>query len=110
MTLCIKLSRWALFALTLFATLLSIFLAITCLPEADRIPASPEFGAPQWDWAAETALAMLLLGAAVWASSGALRSCYLALMLTVLLLGIASDTYRIRSESISHPFAWSHRL
>jgi hypothetical protein len=90
--------RHALIVSAVLADLFSAFLAITSLPEGDRNPASPEFGAPQWQWAAACAVAVLLMGGAILANSGYPRRLLVVLLFLTLLVSaeIATHLYKYR--------------
>jgi hypothetical protein len=95
-----RLMRNVLIVLAVTVDLFSLFLAATSLPEADRNPASPEFGALQWQWAVAFVLALLLMGSAILVASGSIRRWLLALLLLTLFLSIEPAThlykYRIK--------------
>jgi len=67
----------------------------TSVPGPGRNPHSPEFGWLQWDWAVIIAIATLLLGAAIAASSGRVRWA-----LVGLLLMMWPERYRTGNPSV----------
>ena len=90
--------RYGLIASAILADLLSLFLAVASLPEADRNPASPEFGALQWQWATVCVWTMLLTLGAALVTSGNVRRLLVALLFLTLLFGIeqAAHLYKYR--------------
>ena len=77
-----------LIALAIVATVLSMFLAGTCLPEPDRNPASPEFGWLQWQWAVACVVATALLAIAILGSRGWVRRMLVVLALANGVVGV----------------------
>jgi hypothetical protein len=95
-----------LIASALLADLFALVLGAISLPEADRNPASPEFGALQWQWAVVLVLAMFLMGGAMLAGSGRTRRWLAALLLLTLFFSIEPAThlykYRIKPRLGAH--------
>jgi hypothetical protein len=106
----IPIARSALIVSAVLADLFSLFLAYTAMPEADRNPASPEFGALQWQWATAFAVAALLMGAAILAASATAKRLLVALLCVTLLFSAAPAAhlykYRIKARFGADGMRW----
>jgi len=90
--------RCGLVALAVAAALISIFLALTSLPEPERNPASSDFGWLQWQWAVACLGATVVLAAAILATSGWTRRLLIVVLLANWGFGVAPglQIYRYR--------------
>jgi hypothetical protein len=102
----VRIIRHALIVSAVLADLVSAFLALTSLPEGDRNPASPEFGAPQWQWATACAVTVLLMGGAIVVTSGIPRRLLVVLLFLTLLVSAETAAhlykYRIKPRFGAH--------
>ena len=90
--------RCALIAVAVTMALLAILAGVASVPEPGRNPHSPEFGWLQWDWAVSIAIATLLLGAAIAASSGRGRWALVGLLLVMWMSGIEPAIHLFRER------------